>query len=173
MFDITYRGKHTCNQASSGIQSPQPLRKQEQKQIQDTSLLGQRKRKQSEELLQQFRAELRIKTENNETAELACLPFSFPSTSAIEYPEPENNIFSPVPLDTDYMGSFPSYINISPTTPESNYFSPYHMNNTDGINQILSATTSPSNSPVVDLDFANYSMNFDTNFPFDNSNFFD
>lgn len=181
VFDITYRGKHTCNQSPSPVIAPQAIRRHEQKQHQDNSLQPQRKRKQPEELLQQFRSELRIKTEQ-ENAQLACSPFSFPSATAIEYPTPENNIFSPALLENDYMGSFSSYINMSPTTPESNYFSPYHMNSIEGrsnfntmdseLNQIISATTSPSNSPVVDLDFTNYQLDFEPNFPFDNSNFF-
>ncbi|KAF5203154.1 Wrky dna-binding transcription factor [Thalictrum thalictroides] len=175
VFDVTYRGKHTCN-PSSLLQASQALCKGDQTHNRD-QLLEQRKRKQSEEMLQNFRAGLTVKTENPDTRELTSSPFSFPSITSTECLKSENNIFSPVSLENSYMGCYSPFI--SPATSESNYFSPCNIarkqpfrTSESDLNEIISAATSASNSPVMDLEFTLDSLDFDPNFPFDNNSFF-
>ncbi|KAL5727076.1 WRKY Transcription Factor [Ranunculus cassubicifolius] len=162
VFDVTYRGKHTCIQGSQIMhrQNTEPL-------------LEQRKRKQqSDDLLKKFQAELTVKTESQDIT-----PFSFPSSTTVPM---EDSVFSSLPIENDnFMGSFSSYM--SPTTPDSNYFLPYHMNNIGNtsnfqsfdseLNEMISAATSPTNSPVGDLGFTLDALEFDdTVFPFQFTN---
>lgn len=83
------------------------------------------------------------------------------------------------------MGSLsPSFV--SPATSESNHFSmsPCCMSNDGGgfnlqtvetdpdLTEILSAATSATNSPLMDLDFLLEPLEFDPKFQFDASSFF-
>ena len=128
-------------------------------------------------------AGLEVKTEDLDTREDDIFqPFSFPSTS-IESENLENPFFSEM-IDNDFAGSFsPSFL--SPTTSESAYFSvsPCHKINNFGLannvqtpesdlNDIPSAPTSVSNSPIGDLDLTLDKMDFESDFPFDSPEFF-
>ncbi|KAF9614927.1 hypothetical protein IFM89_021357 [Coptis chinensis] len=179
VFDVTYRGKHTCSQvfplkhALSAPQKPDQTKNQLQP-------LEQRKINQSEEILQKFRTELKVKTENQDIRELTSSVFSFPSTMSTEHIKSDNDIFSLASLNNAYMVNLSSFT--SPTTSESNYYSPCQINSTGGrsnfqtsesdLTEIISAATSTTNSPVFDLDFTLDQLDFESNFPFDSPSFF-
>ncbi|KAF8412137.1 hypothetical protein HHK36_000093 [Tetracentron sinense] len=180
IFEITYRGKHTCIQVSHLIPAMASAREQEPKQINDHHH-EQQKQQQSQEILLNFRTGLKVKTDLD-TQEHTFPSFSFPSTST-ECLKTENHIFPPSTFENNFMGSIsPSFI--SPATSESNYFSvsPCRMHSYGGghnlqtsesdLTEIISAATSVTNSPILDLDFPLDAVEFDPNFPFDNPGFF-
>ncbi|XP_058096093.1 probable WRKY transcription factor 41 [Magnolia sinica] len=178
IFEVTYRGTHTCIQAAHLMHASS--RKQEQQE-------HRQHQQQPQQVLLNFRSGLKVKTEDMESQKLNPSSFSFPSTTSItnnNYSDntvkPENNIFSPAALESHFMGSFsPTFI--SPATSESNFFSvsPCRMSSYGGgpnlqtsesdLTEIISAATSASNSSLVDLDFRTLD---DPDFPFDASNFF-
>ncbi|XP_068667107.1 probable WRKY transcription factor 41 [Aristolochia californica] len=187
IFDVTYRGKHTCFQSYHQINrnassSPdKQLSQQQQQLLLQPQKLGQVQ--QPKEILLNFKTSLKVKTERLENRDLYSPPFSFPPTS-IESVTPESRIFSPSNLDANnFIGSFsPPFM--SPATSESNYFSvsPCRMHSVKGgpnmqtseseLTEIISASTSVTNSPLVDLDFNLEPVEFDPDFPFDASVFF-
>ncbi|XP_077229925.1 putative WRKY transcription factor 41 [Tasmannia lanceolata] len=160
IFDVTYRGHHTCFRANNRILTLPLPEKQEQP------------------ILLNFRNGLKVKNENMDYPEVNSSSFSFPSAS-FDYSKPENHIFSPsTTLENNFIGSFsPPFI--SPATSESNYFPvssfgggyPNLMTSESDLTEIISANTSASNSPKLDLDFT--LDQFDPNFPFDTPGFFD
>ncbi|XP_077249596.1 putative WRKY transcription factor 41 [Tasmannia lanceolata] len=173
VFDVTYRGHHTCFQASQLILTPPLPEKQEQQQ-------HHHHHQQQKEIILNFRTGLKVKTEDLNSPKVNSSTFSFPSAS-VDCPKTEDHIFST--LDNHFMGSFsPPFI--SPATSESNYFSvsPCRMNSFGGqpnlrtsesdLTEIISAATSASNSPMPELDFPLDPAEFDIHFPFDNPGFF-
>ncbi|KAA8528252.1 hypothetical protein F0562_035497 [Nyssa sinensis] len=179
IFDITYRGKHTCNQAPDTAPPPASPEKQEPKQINHHN---NHQQQQPNELLLNLRTNLRVNTDDLDYKEMTS-SFAFPSTS-FEYMKTENQNFPFSTLTNDgIMGSF-SPLFVSPATSESNYFSvsPCHMNNFGGVHNlqhsesdltdIISANTSATNSPIVDLDFSIDPVDLDQNFLFDAPGFF-
>ncbi|KAF8380088.1 hypothetical protein HHK36_027558 [Tetracentron sinense] len=180
IFEISYRGKHTCSQASHLVPAYASPRKQETKKNTDHHQQQQQKQQKSQEILLNFQTGLRVQSDLD-TQEHTFPPFSFPSTP-IGCIKSENHIFSPSTLDTSFMGSIsPSFI--SPATSESNFSMPWCQMNSYGgghnlqtsesdLTEIISATTSGTNSPILDLDFALDPVEFDPNFPFDTPGFF-
>ncbi|KAK9143949.1 hypothetical protein Syun_013349 [Stephania yunnanensis] len=177
VFDVTYRGRHTCVQASHIISTSQSANDKAEVQG-NHNKQEQEKPKQAQEILLNFKTGLKVKTEDLDGTEFTPSSFSFPSTP-IEYTKTENHIFSSLSLDNNFMGSFsPSFV--SPTTSGSNYFSPCRMNNIapnfqtcdSDHAEIISAATSCTNSPILDIHFSLDSLEFDPNFPFDSSGFF-
>ncbi|OVA01933.1 DNA-binding WRKY [Macleaya cordata] len=171
IFSVTYRGRHTCTQAPHLIPGQSPNRQNQDQ-----------KKKKSPETFINFQT-LEVKTEDLDTQEFRSSSFSFPSTSPMGCLEKENNIFSSLTPDNHFMGNFsPPFI--SPTTSESNYLSPYRINSFGGqnlqtsesdLNEIISAATSASNSPILDLDLdldLDFPVDFDSHFPFDTPGFF-
>ncbi|GAV65788.1 WRKY domain-containing protein [Cephalotus follicularis] len=177
LFQVTYRGTHTCSYVNQSVPPPASSEEQEQKINHSSNNNNQHQQPQPEQVLLHFRKSLRVNTEELNSKETAST-FSFPST-LFGCMNGDNYSFSPLMLDNNNsMGSFsPSYI--SPETPESHYFSPlpYHMNNSGGIHppynsesdiaEMISANTSATNSPILDLDFPLESVEMDPNFPFD------
>ncbi|KAJ4823157.1 hypothetical protein Tsubulata_016395 [Turnera subulata] len=158
LFEINYRGIHTCsygNQANPPTTSP---KKREQKEKNNNNPYQQP----SEEALFNFQKSLRVDTQDLDAKEMTS-PFTFPSTYGCI-----NN-----------AGNYSPFL--SPATPEPNYSSPFQINNFGGIQnlqrsesdftEIISANTSATNSPIVDLDFSLESVELDPNFPF-NTPFF-
>uniref|UniRef100_A0A5B7BD02 Putative WRKY transcription factor 41 n=1 Tax=Davidia involucrata TaxID=16924 RepID=A0A5B7BD02_DAVIN len=182
IFEITYRGKHICNQNPHTAPAPASPEKQEPKQINHHN--NHQQQQQPNELLLNFRTNLRVNTEDFDYKEIAS-SFSFPSTSfECMKTENQNFPFSTTLSNDNLVGSFsPSFI--SPATSESNYFSvsPCRMNNFGGglhnfqhsesdLTEIISANTSATNSPIVDLDFSIAPVDLDPNFLFDAPEFF-
>ncbi|KAJ9148052.1 hypothetical protein P3X46_030148 [Hevea brasiliensis] len=159
IFDVTYRGLHTCSHGQKSVQQPASPEKQVHKQNINQQL-------QSQEALFNFQKGLRVNTEDIDNTEIA-FPFSFPPR------------YGSMESSGTYSPSF-----ISPTTPEPNYYvSPFQMNNFVGVQNlqhryesdftdIISATTSAANSPIVEPDFSLQSLELDPNFPFDMPGFF-
>ncbi|KAL8091294.1 putative WRKY transcription factor 53 [Apium graveolens] len=169
IFEITYKGKHTCLQASNSVLPATP-KKKEQKHSHDHH-----QQQQPNEMLINFRANLRVKTEDFRVVE-ASDSFSFPSgidsNSQISSYSPYSQL-----VDEDLMGTFSPFI--SPDTTGSSYFSvsPYQMNSFGQLSgsdytEIMSANTSTTNSPILDLDFQIDEVDLDSNFPFDTPGFF-
>ncbi|PON45249.1 WRKY domain containing protein [Parasponia andersonii] len=179
LFEITYRGTHTCSQASNSVQPPTSPEKQDQKQNNHNIIPQQQ---QFEYSNPKFPSNLRVITEDLEHIEVVESPFSFPSTSYGCMKSEDS--FTPLVLDTEtFTGGF-SQSFISPATPESNYYplSPFQMNNPAAFHnvqrsesehtEIVSANTSATNSPIPELDFPLDPVDIDPNFPFDTPGFF-
>ncbi|XP_011026911.1 PREDICTED: probable WRKY transcription factor 41 [Populus euphratica] len=159
VFEITYRGTHSC---AHGNQSAPSLEKQEKK-LKNTN--NNCHQQQSQQALFNFHNSLRVNTEDLDNKEMVS-PFSFPPTNGC----------------TKSEGSFSPFI--SPATPEPTHYSlsPFQMNNFVGVQNlqhlesdftdIISANTSATNSPIVDLDFSLDQVDLDPDFPFDSPGFF-
>ncbi|OMO79733.1 DNA-binding WRKY [Corchorus capsularis] len=177
IFEVTYRGTHTCahgNQAAI----PPPASPEKIDLKSKTLNNNNNPQLQSQDILLNLRKGLRVNTQGLDNKEMAP-SFSFPSTS-FGYLKSENHSFLPSGvLDNDnFFGSFSSPF-MSPATPELNYFSASHSqsDNFGGIlnayqsesdlTGLISANTSATNSPIMDLDFS-----LDPNFPFDTPGFF-
>ncbi|XVF10013.1 hypothetical protein REPUB_Repub07fG0147700 [Reevesia pubescens] len=177
IFEITYRGRHTCNLASHVIPPSAPSENQEQNQIQ------------SQDLLLSFQRDLKVITQDLDIREQTYPSFPYPSSTSNIKVE-DNVVFSPSVIDNNnVLGNLlPSFI--SPATSGTNYnfsMSPSSsgMNNTlvqGNINFptsepqfteiIQDVATSSTNSPNVGLDFPFGNAEFDPNFTFDNHGFF-
>ncbi|KDP25316.1 hypothetical protein JCGZ_20472 [Jatropha curcas] len=160
IFEVTYRGVHTCSHGQQSVPPPVSPEKQEQKQNNNQL------QHQAQATLSNFQKSLRVKTDDLDNKEME-YPFSFPPT------------YGGVKSSGTYSPSF-----ISPATPEPNYYSvsPFQMNNfiavqnfpqTDSdFTEIISANTSATNSPIVNPEFSLQSLELDPNFPFDTPGFF-
>ncbi|MCL7033849.1 hypothetical protein MKW94_022822 [Papaver nudicaule] len=151
IFDVTYQGLHTCNQASS----TQIIPGQTQNKLEDQKL------KTPPETLLNFKTGCHVKVEDfNSLIEPKSTSFSLPSASTPNSKASKKAkstvIFSSSEL---HNHSIPPYT--SPTTSDSSFF-PHAMNNFGGgqnlqsdHNEFASATTSCINSPSQDfgLDF--------------------
>ncbi|KAJ9173707.1 hypothetical protein P3X46_016817 [Hevea brasiliensis] len=160
IFDVTYRGLHTCCHGRQSVAPPASPEKQEQKQ-------NINQQQQSQDALFNFQRVLKVNTEDLDNKEMA-FPFSFPPT-----------------YGSMKTSGTCSQSSISPATPESNYcsVSPFQTNNFVGVQnlqycsesnftEIISANTSAANSPVVEPEFSLQSLELDPNFPFDTPGFF-
>ncbi|KAK4741236.1 hypothetical protein SAY87_024824 [Trapa incisa] len=177
MFEITYRGNHTCIHGGSSTPALTSPKKQELKQANDGN-------HQADELAR-FRTGLMVETENldlgSDVTEMPC-PFTFPSSSAgLLYCE--NYSSSGVAHKGNRGGNFSSPF-LSPSTPESSHFSltPSPMTefgqissqrrSESDLTELVSATNSPTNSPIPDWDFSLDDMGFGPDFPFDMAGIF-
>ncbi|WCJ26483.1 WRKY DNA-binding protein 30 [Euphorbia peplus] len=158
VFDITYRGSHTCSHGQQSVAPPASPEKQEQKQ----NMINSYPQQQSEETLFNFQKTLRVNTEDLDNKETATFPFSFPHT------------YGSMKSTTSYSPPF-----ISPTTPEPSYYSvaPFQMNHYVGAGNLqysesFSTNTSAANSPLAEPDFSLQPLELDPNFPFDTPGFF-
>ncbi|XVF73049.1 hypothetical protein PTKIN_Ptkin12aG0170300 [Pterospermum kingtungense] len=171
IFEVKYRGRHTCKQASHNFGATSVPVTGESKE----------KQKQSQETFLSFESGLMVKTEELDNREDNIFP-SFPSP--VEPENVENGIFVKSLMVNDIIGNLsPAFV--SPATSESNYFSmsPCHMGSfglgynvqtsESDLTEIISAPTSVTNSPMGDLDFSSLDkLEFDPSFPFDNLDFF-
>ncbi|OMP08603.1 DNA-binding WRKY [Corchorus olitorius] len=177
IFEVKYRGRHTCNQASQLAAVTTKSNHSRQKQQLEE------KQKQSQETFLSYGTGLKVKTEELDNRENIFPSFTFPVGSE----EVDNTgIFVNSLMENDIMGNLsPSFL--SPATSESNYFSvsPCHMGSFGNLGQnvqtsesdlteIISAPTSVTNSPIGEyLDFPSLDkLEFDSSFPFDNPEFF-
>lgn len=170
IFDVTYRGGHTCNR------NPTPLPKEE------NLYQNQGPNPHQQQLfLEHLKTSLKVKTEGfNSDDQLidSSLPFSFPSTPPNGM-KPQNNLFSSSSIpENQFMGNYsPTFVSTT-TSVESNYFSlsPCDVNNYgNGFNlqgldteiaEIISGATSTTNSSMVGMDFPMEQIEFETDFPF-------
>nr|QDC33363.1 transcription factor WRKY6 [Medicago sativa]UVJ69257.1 WRKY transcription factor 41-like protein [synthetic construct] len=181
IFDITYRGKHTCSQGNNAIEPYKSQEKQEKPHIHNNNIIHHAQ--QSQESFTNFSNTLTVKTDNLGNEEMTC-PFTFPSTS-YGYTTQENHSWVPPALENDsFLSSLFQTHLLSPATPESNYFSSpsFNMNDFDGfynnprsesgITEIISTNTSVTNSPIPNFRFPLDPVEIDPNFPFNTPGFF-
>ncbi|KAM7463715.1 hypothetical protein LguiA_031836 [Lonicera macranthoides] len=168
IFEITYRGTHTCTQASllTPPSSPPPPQREPNPQSQETLL--------------NFQTGLKVITDDLDTQENNFPPFHFPSGSNTM---PQESVVMPCLVDNNFAGNF-SPLYVSPATSSSNYFSlsptrvsgyvgTHNVHGSDSeLNEIISASTSATNSPIVGADIPFGHVEFGSNFTFDNSGFF-
>ncbi|XP_020577293.1 probable WRKY transcription factor 41 [Phalaenopsis equestris] len=171
VFDVTYRGAHTCNQCQHRNPTPSPKEEKLETHQQQEMLL-----------LEHLKTGLRVKTEifnsDDQLPDSSPSFFSFPSTPANDM-KPHNNLFSSASMPENlFMGNYsPTFVS-STASAESNYFSlsPCGVNkygsgfNIQGFDSeiagIISAATSTTNSPMVGMDFQLDQIEFETDFPF-------
>ncbi|OWM85239.1 hypothetical protein CDL15_Pgr028026 [Punica granatum] len=180
VFEITYRGKHTCLQGGPSTPAPPSPEKQELKQVTH----GNHQQDQSQDALARFRNGLRVDTENLDGSNITEMPrpFSFRSSS-FGFVHGETHSSSGLANNTGNHGGNLSSPFLSPSTPESNYFSlsPCPMTEFGQIHnryrsesdpaEIISATNSSANSPILDLDFSLEEVGIEPNFPFNTDGF--
>lgn len=176
LFEITYKGTHTCNQtfncAATQPKSPEKHRFKKQANNPITPP--------SNQMLANLQANLRVNTNDLHQKEATC---SFPFSPTFSGFVDENLHFQISQVDDNLVGGYsPSFV--SPTTPESSYFSlpSYQMNDSQRIHNahhsesdqpdLFSANTSSTSSPIIGLEFPLEQVELDPNFPFDNSEFF-
>ncbi|MED6203537.1 WRKY Transcription Factor [Stylosanthes scabra] len=161
IFDITYKGSHTCSKGKKNAAMPAESPEMQEK---------------PQESQTNFQNMLTVATANLGNEETAC-SFTSPLTS-FGFRTQENQNFLPSVLENDpFSGSLFQTHLLSPNTPESNYFpSPFCANELEGtysnpclefkVPEIISAHTSTTNSPIFDFDFS-----VDPNFRFNASRF--
>lgn len=167
VFEIIYRGQHTCNPTSTpSVAPPKSPEKHEMKQSNHqppptTTKAG--------EMLSNLRENLRVSTSDSD-AMVPC-SFSFPSASFGYIENYQQNYF---PNEADYnllQGYSPSFI--SPATSGSNYFtecgSDFQHHDDSNLSGMISATASTTNSP---LPFPTDPQDLSSNFPLNSSSFF-
>ncbi|XP_048236110.1 probable WRKY transcription factor 46 [Ricinus communis] len=167
IFEVTYRRRHTCVQAShSAMSNDNPKQNQGHPQLQQEK--PHNKEKPIPTTMEEFLNSegLIVKTENLDTGEEIFPSFSF-LDALIDKHNEENS----------FVGSLsPTFI--SPATSESNYFSTsscqfdtlgigYNVQTPESeLTEIGSVPTSVTNSPIGDFDFSN--MDLETSFQFGN-----
>ncbi|KAM6557683.1 hypothetical protein CsatB_004702 [Cannabis sativa] len=176
LFEITYRGTHSCSQASNSVQPPKSPEKKDQKPNNQNMIPQQQ---QFEQFNPKFQSNLRVITDELGHREVMESPFSFPSSSFGCMNVKNEDSFTPLMLDNEtFLGGF-SQSFISPATPESNYYqiSPFQINSPTAFHnvqqqrsesdhtEIISANNSVTNSPIPEMNFSLDPMNNDPNFP--------
>ncbi|XP_028770431.1 probable WRKY transcription factor 53 [Neltuma alba] len=168
ILEITYRGRHTCTQASH-VKKTLPLKRKmglmenpKQNHRDEQKPVGL-----NPEAFLNVGAEFEVKTEELDTKEDIFPPFCFPSASMGSEDE-DSLLFSEPLMQNHFLESLPSPKLISPATSESNIFCLNVQTSESDITDIVSAPTSVTNSPIDDLDL----LDFDSNFPFNVSELF-
>ncbi|CDP05092.1 unnamed protein product [Coffea canephora] len=180
IFEVTYRGRHTCNQGSE----PKPPAAAAEKP--ETSSQGKHRQVTSQPqqnqqgILLSFQRDLKVNTKDLDSHNQHFPTFDFASTSTTK---PETHLFLPSLTDNNFAGDLsPPFM--TPVTSGSAYFSvsPTHISSyaenqnsyasESEFTGLISAATSTTNSPTVGSDFPFSQIGFDTNFTFDNSGFF-
>lgn len=180
IFDITYRGKHTCSQGNNAVMPPKSPDKQEKPHSHNIDI---HHAQASHESLTKFRNILAVSTDKLDSGDMT-YPFTFPSTS-FGCMQQENHSLIPSSLGNEsFLSDLYQTHLLSPTTPESHYFSSptFQMNEFDGIynkpnsdsevNEIISTNTSATNSPIPNFNFSLDPVEIDPNFPFNTPGFF-
>ncbi|KAB2056441.1 hypothetical protein ES319_A11G102900v1 [Gossypium barbadense] len=174
IFEVKYRGRHTCNQTShfaATYVSVSTESENEGNYSRKRQHQLEAKQKQAQQAFSSFGSGLMVKTEDLDNREDIFPSFPFP----VESEQVKNGSFVEALMENDIMGNIsPAFI--SPATSESNKFSmsPCHMGSFESdLTDIISAPTSVTNSPIGDLDISSLDkLEFDPSFPFDNPEFF-
>ncbi|KAI4328890.1 hypothetical protein L6164_021210 [Bauhinia variegata] len=179
IFEVTYRGRHTCIQAShpnkafplkvkmelveNKVPHQQESQAQEEKKVQPT------------ESIFCLGAEHGIKTEDTDTIKDIFPSFCFASSS-IGSEQEDNNIFNETMIENHFLENFsPAFISTS--TSESNIFCQLGglgqnvQTSESDTTEIISAPNSVTNSPIMDLDVLLDEEDFDSYFPFKSPEF--
>lgn len=163
MFDITYRGKHTCSQA------------QEKPHGCNNSVSDVPQTQPSQESL--AITEFRNTYPGNE--ETAAYQFTSPSSPSFGCMTQDNHTLFPSILENDpFLSSFSQTHLLSPekTEPNHSLFPSFVIDDLDGVHnepgpdsditRIISANTSATDSPIFDFNFSLDALKIDINFPF-------
>ncbi|XVF12626.1 hypothetical protein REPUB_Repub08aG0135200 [Reevesia pubescens] len=194
IFEITYRGRHTCNLASHGIMPPSGPSEinQEQRTSREPQQQLEQNQKQSQNQLLSIQKGLKVITEDLDIRDQQITYPSFPnypdSSSASNRVKVENNIVFTSP---SVVGNVSPFFISSATSGTINYFSmspsPSGMNTITQVQGNINfptsepqlteiiqaaAAASATNSPTVASDFPFGNAEFDPNFTFDNHGFF-
>lgn len=179
VFEVTYKGRHSCIQAANSGSAIRSDAKEMHKPKKARSLEKEEgDQRGAEQMLQHLGQGLKVETEVSKTKEEIFRSFSF-SFKGVESEILESQFFSDVMKDCDMMGSnSPTFL--SPTTSGSNYFSSScQMDNNFGIDNILQTSESDltdmistptsviSSSPFGDPDFSIDQVDFDPSFTLD------
>ncbi|KAK1565402.1 hypothetical protein Q3G72_025764 [Acer saccharum] len=162
IFEVTYRGTHTCSHGQSVQSVPQPPSPEKQE-----KRLNYQQQQQSQDILSNLRKGLSVNTNGLDNREMEP-PFTFQSTS-FGYMRTGDHCFSPSMLDENtFLGFSSTYT--SPSTPESNYFL-CQMNSFGdaqgfqaSLPELLTANNSSANSPILNMDFSLDPAEIDPNF---------
>ncbi|GMI98452.1 WRKY DNA-binding protein 46, WRKY DNA-BINDING PROTEIN 46 [Hibiscus trionum] len=174
-FEVKYRGRHTCNQASHFAATIVPVPTESKEKGNHSRKrpfqLEQKQKQKVQHVFSSLESGLVVKTEDLDNREQIFPSFSFP----VESEQVKNGLFAEALMENDIMGNLsPAFM--SPATSESNYFSvsPCHMGSFESdLTDIMSDPTSVTNSPIGDLDISSLDkLEFDPSFPFDNPEFF-
>ncbi|MQI32251.1 WRKY transcription factor, partial [Escherichia coli] len=130
IFDITYRGRHTCSQGSNAVLLPKSPDEQEKSHSHYNDI---HHAQPPQESLTKLRNILNVNTDNLGNEEMG-YHFTFPSTS-FGCMTQENHSLLPSALENNPLSNLYQTHLLSPTTPESTYFrSPsFRMNEFDGV----------------------------------------
>ncbi|XP_061374162.1 probable WRKY transcription factor 53 isoform X2 [Gastrolobium bilobum] len=179
IFDITYRGSHTCSQGTNAVLPPKSPDIQEKPHGHKNDVCHAQP---SQESLTKFRNTLTVNTVNLGNEETAQ---HFTSTSnSFGCLTQDNHTLFPSVLENDPFLSSLSQTHLSPNTPESNYFltPSFLIDEFDGIcnkpcpdsdiTEIVTANTSATNYSIFDFNFSLDVPEIDPDFPFNASGFF-
>ncbi|WOL08286.1 putative WRKY transcription factor 41 [Canna indica] len=183
LFDITYRGEHTCLQKllqGAPVAAPKDEDSHQ-------NLMHPTQQQQQPPMCLEAKPQAEILELQNQVLSSS---FSFGSTPLADFTLGSQLFPATVPLDDNFMGSggggFSSPFISPTTTTDSNYFTlpPFQMSSygggsmpnisESGFTEIISAATSNSttNSPRVNAAFMMDHLEFDPVFPFDPAKFF-
>uniref|UniRef100_A0A7C9EFZ2 WRKY domain-containing protein n=1 Tax=Opuntia streptacantha TaxID=393608 RepID=A0A7C9EFZ2_OPUST len=176
VFDITYKGRHTCTPIQRSKSTPTSPEKHERNK--HYKHYNHPMMQQQQNVLLNFQRGLNVDIQNLESQGTGYLP----STS--EYGH-ENPTFTPsIMNDNSFFSSYsPSFIP-SPANSTSNYFarSPCNVSTYRGVHsgqqseldiaEMISAASSGTNTPIIGIDFPLEQLGINSSFPFDNQAFF-
>ncbi|KAE8699799.1 hypothetical protein F3Y22_tig00110570pilonHSYRG00228 [Hibiscus syriacus] len=173
-FEVKYKGRHTCNQASHSAATFVPVlpeSKEKGNHSRKRPYQLEKKQEQVRHIFSSFESGLKVKTEDLDNREDIFPSFSFP----VESEQVKSCLFVEALMENDIMGNLsPAFV--SPATSDSNYFSvsSCHMGSFESdLTDIISDPTSVTNSPIGDIDISSLdNLEFDPSFPFDNPEFF-
>ncbi|MED6177509.1 WRKY Transcription Factor [Stylosanthes scabra] len=179
IFDITYKGRHTCSQGNKAVPQPKSPDKHEKLQCHGNEI---QHRHTSEESLTTFGTIMTVKRDMVGNGEME-YPFTFPSTSFGSMAQ-ESLSLIPSALENDsFLSShFQTHL-LYPNMQEFKYLpsTSFQMNELDGIynrplsesdiTEIISTNTSTTNSPVPEFNFSLDPVDIDPNFPINTLDF--
>lgn len=171
VFDLTYKGNHTCSIIPRSNSAPTSPEKQEHNKNYNHQITHRQPN-----VLLNFQRGLSVEIQNLESQEAG-----FPLTTRES--GSENHNFTPSILNHDsFFSNFPPSFIPSPANSASNYFSTSPCNLTYGvqygqhcesdITEIISAATSGTNSPIIGMDFPLEQLELNPSFHYDNQVFF-
>lgn len=190
IFEITYRGRHTCTSAAAASHSAPPSSSPE-KQPPNTPLNSQLPQQQHQqhppETLFDFQTGLRAITSGLDTGnQLSLPPLYFSPTSHVEAEgsyirspsAPDNNLIMGNILSPSFMPPATSASNYFPVSPPNEMTGAFGRNQTfqgleSELTEIVSGGNPATHSPTAGLNFQfGGSDQFEPSFPFDNPGFF-
>ncbi|KAG9149311.1 hypothetical protein Leryth_003278 [Lithospermum erythrorhizon] len=183
VFELTYKGTHTCILASQSAPPPATSLKKKELKLNYHHYFN-NESLQADQMLMHLKANLRVKTDELEITKEERSPFSALPTFSSMTGENHECPFPALAVDDHhFLGTYtPSFM--SSGSSESNYFSAsssqmneygnFHDFNHSETEQngIFSANASSTNSPIAGLEYLMDPVALDSNFPFGTTGFF-